>query len=181
MSNLIIFYNLQNIWLLLLIDLNISTTILPKTCSISMEMTVVLGLHKFSLQATIDHHGPSIYSGHYTALINCCKRAFYCNDSKITEFEMIDTKHSITAYVVMYKLITYGFRTRTGGWEFWLLPWRWHIIFIPLKAGRGISAETCGLDDVFPPDDLGSGPCTPFVMYIPPIIAAFLLIEIYSF
>ena len=36
---------------------------------------------------------------------------------------------------------------------------------IPLKAGRGISAETCGLDDVFPPDDLGSGPCTPFIIY----------------
>ena len=24
-------------------------------------------------------------------------------------------------------------------------------------AGRGTSAETCGLNDVFPPDDLGSG------------------------
>ena len=71
-----------------------------------MDMTVVLGLHKFSLQATIDHHGPSMYSGHYTASINCCKRTFYCNDSKITEFEMIDTKNSSTAYVLMYKLIT---------------------------------------------------------------------------
>ena len=75
-------------------------------CSIPMDMTVVLGLHKFSLQATIDHHGPSMYSGHYTASINCCKGTFYCNDSKITEFEMIDTKISSTAYVVMYKLIT---------------------------------------------------------------------------
>ena len=65
----------------------------------------VLGPHKFSLQATIDHHGPSMYSGHYTASINCCKRTFYCNDSKITEFETIDTKNS-TAYVVMYRLIT---------------------------------------------------------------------------
>ena len=44
----------------------------------------------------------------------------------------------------------------------------------------GISAETCGLDDVFPPDDLDSGPCTPFIIYIPHIIAAFLLIKIYS-
>ena len=35
----------------------------------------------------------------------CCKRTFYCNDSKITEFEMIDTKNSSTAYDVMYKLI----------------------------------------------------------------------------
>ena len=75
-------------------------------CSIPMDMTVVLGLHKFSLQATIDHHGPSMYSGHYTTSINCCKRIFYCNDSKITEFETIDTKNSTTAYVVMYKLIT---------------------------------------------------------------------------
>ena len=74
--------------------------------SIPMDMTVVLCLHKFSLQATIDHHGPSMYSGHYTASIGCCKRTFYCNDSKITEFEMIDTKNSSTAYVVMYELIT---------------------------------------------------------------------------
>ena len=75
-------------------------------CSIPMDMTVVLGLHKFSLQATVDHHGPSMYSGHYTASINCCKRTFYCNDSKITEFKTIDTKNSTTAYVIMYKLIT---------------------------------------------------------------------------
>ena len=42
-------------------------------CSIPMDMAVVLGLHKFSLQATIDHHGPSMYSGHYTTSTNCCK------------------------------------------------------------------------------------------------------------
>ena len=74
-------------------------------CSIPMDMTVVLGLHKFSLQATIDQHWPSMYSGHYTASINCCKRTYSCNDSKITKFEMIDTKNSSTAFVVMYKLI----------------------------------------------------------------------------
>ena len=61
-------------------------------CSIPMDITVVLSLHKFSLQATIDHHGPSMHSGHYTASINCCKRTFYCSDSKITEFETIDAK-----------------------------------------------------------------------------------------
>ena len=75
-------------------------------CSIPMDMTVMLGLHKFNLQVTIDHHGPSMYSGHYTASINCCKRTLYCNDSKITEFKTIDTKNSSTAYVVVYKLIT---------------------------------------------------------------------------
>ena len=71
-----------------------------------MDMSAVLGLHKFSLQATKDHHGPSMYSGHYTASINCCKRTFYRNASKITEFKTIDTKNFFTAYVVMYKLIT---------------------------------------------------------------------------
>ena len=75
-------------------------------CSIPMNMTVVRGLHKFSLQATVDHHGPSMYSGHYTASINCCKRTFCCNDSKITEFKTIDTKNSSTAFVVMYEFIT---------------------------------------------------------------------------
>ena len=33
---------------------------------IPVDMTVAHGLHKFSLQATIDHHGPSMYSGQYT-------------------------------------------------------------------------------------------------------------------
>ena len=70
----------------------ISSNFTKDRCSILMDMIVVLGLHKFSLQATIDHHGPSMYSGHYTASINCCKRTFYWNDSKIMEFEMIDTK-----------------------------------------------------------------------------------------
>ena len=37
------------------------------------------------------------------------QKTFYCNDSKITEFEMIDTKNSSTAYVVKYKLITKWF------------------------------------------------------------------------
>ena len=41
---------------------------------IPMDTTVRLGPLKFSLQATIDHHGPSIHSGHYIASINCCKK-----------------------------------------------------------------------------------------------------------
>ena len=42
----------------------------------------------------------------------------------------------------------------------WLLPWRWHILSILFITGRGISAETCGLDDMFPPYDLCSSPET---------------------
>ena len=74
-------------------------------CSIPMDMTVMLGPHKFSLRATIDHHGPTMHSGHYTASVNCCKKTFYCNDIKITEFDMIETKNSSTAYVLLYRFI----------------------------------------------------------------------------
>ena len=35
-----------------------------------MDMTVVHGLHKFNLQTTTDHQGPSMYSGDYTASID---------------------------------------------------------------------------------------------------------------
>ena len=42
---------------------------------------------------------------------------------------------------------------------------------MPLKVGRVISAETCGLDDIFPPDDVGSGPCTPFIICLLLLIA----------
>ena len=47
-----------------------------------MHTTVRLGPRKFSLRATIDHHGPSIHPGHYTASINCCnywqQKLIYC-------------------------------------------------------------------------------------------------------
>ena len=51
----------------------------------------------------------------------------------------------------------------------WSLPWRWHILSIPMTTGRGTGAETCGLDDVFPPDDLCSRPealCEYIYIYI---------------
>ena len=52
-------------------------------CSIPKDMTVVLGLHKFSLHATIDHHGRSMYSGHFTASINCCKKHSISTTAKL--------------------------------------------------------------------------------------------------
>ena len=72
------------------------------------------GPPKFGLRATIDHHGPSINSGHYTASINCCKKAFYSNDNTITEFEIIDSKNSSTAYIILYELIGFGLEQVDG-------------------------------------------------------------------
>ena len=53
------------------------------------------------------------------------------------------------------------------------LPWCRHILSFPIKSGRGKGTETCGMDDVFPPEDLSSGPDTIYVycnilcLYIP--------------
>ena len=80
--------------------------------------------------------------------------AFYCNDNKITEFEIIDSKISSTAYVILYELIDLWRLDSNRRVVVWLLPWRRHILSILLIAGRGISAKTCGLDYMFPPDDL---------------------------
>ena len=52
----------------------INNNVTKDRCPIPMDMTVRLGPLKFSLRATIDHHGPSIHSSHYTASINCCKK-----------------------------------------------------------------------------------------------------------
>ena len=69
-----------------------------------MDMTVVLGLHKLSLQATIDHHRPSMYSTIKLPLSTVAKFHSIATTAKITEFEMIDTQNSSAAYLVMYKL-----------------------------------------------------------------------------
>ena len=68
----------------------INSNVTKDRCPIPVDTTVRLGPLKFSLQATIDNHAPSIHSGHYTASINCCKKTFYWNDHTITEFGIID-------------------------------------------------------------------------------------------
>ena len=124
----------------------INNNVTKDRCPIPMDTIVRLGPLKFSLQATIDHHGPSIHSGHYTASINCCKNNILLQRS---HYYGITDKNSCTAYVISYKLI-----------DTWFVDshWHWHILSIPLTTGRGTSAESCGLDDVFPPDDIGSRP-----------------------
>ena len=95
----------------------LNNNITKDRCPIPLDTTVRLGPLKFNLQATIDHHGPSINSGHYTASINCCKKTFYCNDHKITEFGITD-KNSLLHILYHINGLTHDFWTRTGGWEF---------------------------------------------------------------
>ena len=134
-----------------------SINVTKDRCPIPMDTTVRLGPLKFSLQATIDHHGPSIDSGHYTASLNCSKNHSIATITKLRSFELL-IKTPLLHILYYINWLTHDFGTRNTRVGFWSLPWRWHILSIPLTTGRGTSAETCGLDDVFPPDGLGSRP-----------------------
>ena len=70
-----------------------------------LDQYIKLGPYKFSLQASVHHHGYSMNSGHYTASINCCGKTFHWNDNKITECYITDTYNSSTAYILLYKLM----------------------------------------------------------------------------
>ena len=70
-----------------------------------LDLYIKLGPYKLSLQASVDHHGYSMSSGHYTASINWCGKTFHCNDNKITECNVTNTYNSSTAYIHLYKLM----------------------------------------------------------------------------
>ena len=61
-------------------------------CSIPMDMTVALGLHKFSPQAIIDHQGPSMYFGHYTSSISCYKKHSIATTAKLQSLKWLIPK-----------------------------------------------------------------------------------------
>ena len=119
-----------------------------------MDTTVRLGPLKFSLRATVDHHEPSIHSGNYTASINCCKKNI-----------LLQRSHSYGVWNYWQQKILYCIC-----YTIWI---DWYMSFGLEQAGGSLIApmapahplhpidnrsrnrrQTCGLNDVFPPDDL---------------------------
>ena len=92
--------------------------IIKDRCPLHLDTTVMLGPLKFNLQATIDHHGPSIDSGHYTASINCCKKKH--SIATITKLRSLELLIKTPLLHILYYIngLTHDFWTRTGGWEF---------------------------------------------------------------
>ena len=72
----------------------LNNTITKNKSIIPLDLNITLGPYKFSLLATVDQHGNSLNSGHYTASVNCCGQTFYCNDNRITECDIINTRNS---------------------------------------------------------------------------------------
>ena len=87
-------------------------------CSIPIDTTVRLGPLKSSLRATIDHLGPSIHSGHYTASINCCKKHSIATITQLRSLELLTAKTPLLHMLYYMNWLTHDFWTRPGGWEF---------------------------------------------------------------
>ena len=87
-------------------------------CSITMDTTVRLGPLKFSLRAAIDHHGPSIHFGHYTAYINCYKKHSFATITQLRSLELLPAKTHLLHMFYYMNWLTHDYWTRTGGWEF---------------------------------------------------------------
>ena len=88
----------------------INNNVTKDRCSIPMDTTVRLGPLKLSLWATIDHHGPSIHSGHYTASINCCQRHSFLALSLLLN---IFVKYSCTNIFQRRSLCTFYYYRKT--------------------------------------------------------------------
>ena len=58
-------------------------SIYQKQMLIPLQLNFMLDSYTFTLQATIDHHGFSVYSCNYTSSVYC-EKTCYCSDDKIT-------------------------------------------------------------------------------------------------
>ena len=96
---------------------NINNNVIKDRCPIPMDTIVRLGPLKFSLQATIVHHGPSLHSGHYTASINCCKKKhLIATITQLRSLELLTAKTPLLHMLYYMNWLTHDFWTRTGGW-----------------------------------------------------------------
>ena len=60
--------NISNIKLIIVNRITYSNNRITKNKSrMLLDLYIELGPNKFSLQASVDHHGYSMHSGHYTA------------------------------------------------------------------------------------------------------------------
>ena len=97
----------------------ILTNVTKDRCSIPMDTTAKLGPLKCSLRATIDHHGPSIHSGYYTASINCCKKPHsIATITQLRSLELLTAKTPLLHISYYMNWLINDFWTRTSGWEF---------------------------------------------------------------
>ena len=136
----------------------------------ALDLYIKLGPNKFSLQASVEHYGYSMNSGHYTASINCCGKKFTVTIIKLLN---VIARIPIIHLLPIYSAQAHGMLGRQyvsknvcrcwhcrvstardrGGWEV-IDSHGAGTVVCPFTTCRGIGTETCQMDNVFPPDDL---------------------------
>ena len=111
----------------------INNNVTEDRCSIPMDTTVRRGPLKFSLRATIDHHGPSIHSGHYTVSFNCCKKNSIATITQLRSLGWLTAKTPLLHMLYYMNWLTHDFLDSNRRVGVWSLPC-WHILSIPLTT-----------------------------------------------
>ena len=127
-----------------------------------LDLCIKLGPYKFFLKASVDHHGYSMNSGHYTDSINCCGKTFQCNDNKLLNIiSRIPIIHLLPIYFCTNSWNVRASTCLEGRLSLLALSSVYSptvvsaqlSVLCPFTTGRGIGTETCGMDNVFPPPD----------------------------
>ena len=86
----------SSVWKLLLVCLKLHWNLLRMVqftiwqhCSITMGRATVLGPLISGLRATIDHHGPAMYSAYYTSSVICCKKRYIATRAELRSLEWL--------------------------------------------------------------------------------------------
>ena len=132
--------------------------ITPKYRSlIPVDLCIILG--PYNLRAIVNHHTRDrnyMHHDHYTAFVNCCGKTFCSNGDRITECDLINARNSSTAYILFYALIVKCLWPDRGGLEFINIHAAGTAVY-HIDYRSKISKKTCGVGNMFPPDDLSIG------------------------
>ena len=73
------------------------------------------------------------------------------NDDRITECNILDTRNSLTVYILLYRLTMECPSSDHGRWRSFNAHGAGTFVY-PLITSLGTGTETCGVGNVFPPD-----------------------------
>ena len=97
----------------------INNTVTKDRFPIPMDTTGRLGPLKFSLRATIGHHGPTFYTFRSLHCIyQLLQKHSIATITQLRSLELLITKTPVLHMLYHMNWLTHDFGTRTGGWEF---------------------------------------------------------------
>ena len=112
---------------------------------IPLDLKIMLGPYKFNPNATLDHHvHHELWSLNGFSSLHCCGKNDFGIDTTITECNINHTHNSLTACILLYRLVVECPWQNRGGWEL-ITSHDAGTDVCPFNTGRGIVTETHGV------------------------------------